>query len=491
MRLYGYQAKAKQKMMMALEKYKRVLFVQPMGSGKSVVFSSVVKDYLDAGKKVLLVVNKRILIDQTRENLEKMGIDVNVMHGKNKYVDKKVNLSTIWTLVRRFLPCADLLIIDECHHVKAASYDILWKKYAKARVLGVTATPKRLDGKGFKDVFNCVVMGENYSYLIENGYLCRMKHMVASKASIEKLLQKVNRVKVRRGDYDPDELYKVVTEDDVMGNLVESYKTYAMNKRMVVFAVNVKHSKEICGEYNKAGIKAGHIDARMRKNEIEDVLDKFKSGKIKVLCNVFIVSEGWDYPGCEVVQLARPTKSIAVYLQQVGRAMRICERKRHGMILDNAGLLYRFGVCYKDRYWTLNGEERQVRRKQDIDRENEFYEHRVLRELSGVEFVEFNNLRESVEMGEFESFMNEVTRKGENVVFGVVRFYRDLLAKKGFVTEEIKEYMEKRLVEQRFIKTRDLFEFIENEYFGKEKIKMTPYLLRREFNKEGFQKRAG
>ena len=252
------------------------------------------------------------------------------------------------TLSRRSYPPADIVIIDECHHSKATTYRTLWDIYPDARFLGVTATPTRINGDGFDDLFDILIPLGKLSSFFEHGYLTRIKHLVGCVPDLSK-------VKQRMRDYDIEMLRSVMLDNSIMANLIDSYKKFADGKKTIVFAVDVAHSKEIVQRYRSAGVSAAHIDATTPKNERAETLNKFKSGEILVLSNVDIVSEGFDVPDCEAVQLARPTKSLVLYLQQVGRCMRPATGKEYGLVLDNAGLWLEHGLSYIDRDWTLTG----------------------------------------------------------------------------------------------------------------------------------------
>lgn len=233
---------------------------------------------------------------------------------------------------------ADIVIIDECHHAKAATYKKLWDIYPEARFLGVTATPIRMNGESFSDLFDVLINCGQLSEFVRQGYLVKVKHFIG-------VTPDLSTIKVKMNDYAQDELGELMQDAELMADLVESYHAKAKGKKMIVFAVNVEHSRKIVAKYQKEGILAEHIDATTPKKERERILRQFRDGQIKVLSNVDIVSEGFDVPDCEAVQLARPTKSLALYLQQVGRCMRPAADKEEGVVLDNAGLWLEHGFA--------------------------------------------------------------------------------------------------------------------------------------------------
>ncbi|MDR1459852.1 MAG: DEAD/DEAH box helicase, partial [Bacteroidales bacterium] len=321
---------------------KNVLFQMPTGTGKTTVFSEIVRKATLKSKKVLIVVHRIELVEQIVDRLAQFNVDAGIISGKlipNPECD--VQVATIQTLSRRTYPPADIVIIDECHHSKASTYKTLWDVYPQARFLGVTATPARINGDGFEDLFEVLIPLGKLSFFFENGYLVRIKHLVGS-------IPDLSKVKQRMKDYDIEMLRNVMLDNSIMANLIESYHKFANGKKTIVFAVDVKHSKEIVHRYQDAGIPAAHVDANTPKKERVDILNKFKAGEILVLSNVDIVSEGFDVPDCEAVQLARPTKSLVLYLQQVGRCMRPAQGKEYGLVLDNAGLWLEHGLSYVD-----------------------------------------------------------------------------------------------------------------------------------------------
>jgi len=367
---------------------KNVLFQMPTGTGKTTVFSEIVRKAKQKNKTVLIVVHRLELVKQISDRLTEFNVNVGIISAKHKpNPDHDIQVASIQTLSRRVYPPADIVIIDECHHSKADTYKKLWKIYPKARFLGVTATPARINGEGFNDLYEILVPLEKLSYFFENGYLVCMKHLVCS-------IPDLSKVKQRMRDYDIEMLHNVMLNNSLMANLVESYNKFAKGKKTIVFAVDILHSKEIVNRYRNAGISAAHVDATTNDNERKDILNKFKSGEIIVLSNVDIVSEGFDVPDCEVVQLARPTKSLVLYLQQVGRCMRPSKGKECGLILDNAGLWLEHGLSYIDREWSLEGIEKQ--RKTDpklnefafIDEEGVIRKINKPEEAEGLELIE-------------------------------------------------------------------------------------------------------
>lgn len=255
-------------------------------------------------------------------------------------------------------------------------------------------------------------------------------------------------IKVKMNDYAQDELGELMQDAELMADLVESYHAKAKGKKMIVFAVNVEHSRKIVAKYQKEGILAEHIDATTPKKERERILRQFRDGQIKVLSNVDIVSEGFDVPDCEAVQLARPTKSLALYLQQVGRCMRPAADKEEGVVLDNAGLWLEHGFCQLDRHWTLEGRKRRKRNVIDrcllvMDGEGVIRNARIPQEAEGMELIEFT--KEGEELLSFEGFLNHALEQGYKPISAYYKFEEYLGRIKSALNLVHLKYIQNRL----------------------------------------------
>jgi superfamily II DNA or RNA helicase len=426
--------------------HKNVLFQMPTGTGKTTVFSEIVRKATLKNKKVLIVVHRTELVEQIACRLAQFGVNVGLISAKQKANPQcDVQVATIQTLSRRHYPPADIVIIDECHHSKASTYKALWNIYPEARFLGVTATPVRISGEGFDDLFEILIPLGKLSFFIENNFLARIKHLVGSVPDLSKVRQRMK-------DYDIEMLKNVMLDNSLMVNLIESYKKFANGKKTIVFAVDIEHSKEIVQRYLAAGIAAAHVDANTPKNERSEILNKFKTGEILVLSNVDIVSEGFDVPDCEAVQLARPTKSLVLYLQQVGRCMRPSKGKDYGLVLDNAGLWIEHGLSYIDREWSLEGIKNQKKFKQYPKEFLVTDEEGVIRKINKpneAEGLELTELTEELErLLIFESFLQIAIAKDYKLTSAVYKYKDYLVSKSVEMTETEQWYCTKRLIKK-------------------------------------------
>lgn len=431
---------------------KNILFQMPTGTGKTTVFSEIVRKAKLKNKKVLIVVHRLELVEQITDKLLEFKVDVGIISAKQKTnPEHDIQIATIQTLSRRVYPPADIVIIDECHHSKANTYKMLWKIYPEARFLGVTATPARINGEGFCDLFEKLISLGKLSFFFEHEYLARMKHLVGS-------IPDLSKVKQRMKDYDIEMLRNVMLENSLMANLIESYNKFAKGKKTIVFAVDVLHSKEIVERYLNAGISAAHVDATTNKDERKNILNKFKSGEILVLSNVDIISEGFDVPDCEAVQLARPTKSLVLYLQQVGRCMRPSKGKEYGLILDNAGLWLEHGLSYIDRDWSLEGIKKTKKHHSELKDIVFFDEEGIIRrinkpdEAEGLELTELT--KELERLITFESYLRIAISQEYKLPWAVIKYKEFLISHLIEMSNEEEFYCRKRLLKLGYNKAK-------------------------------------
>lgn len=357
MQLRDYQAKAIKDIYQAYrDNHKRVVLQLPTGAGKTTIFSQVVKDFRAKrpDRQVLLVAHRQELINQMFHRLGEFGISSwPVFGGRAKDPDYPVQCASVQTLALQresdWAPNVGLVVIDECHHVSAGStYDKIFQRYPDALVLGVSATPCRLDGKGLDLHFDYLIQGPSTWELIERGYLCPYRVFVGSHAD-------TTGIRVTNGDYANSVLSERSMDPRLVGDLVESWKSICPGKRTITFAVSIEHSLSIARRYFDAGIPAEHVDGTTPEDKRGAILTRFRAGETLVLSNVGIVTEGFDLPACEAVQLARSTKSLSLYLQMVGRALRPAEGKSHAFILDHANCLAEHGKPCDRIIWSLQG----------------------------------------------------------------------------------------------------------------------------------------
>ena len=350
MELRPYQLKLLNQVQLTLQNTQNVLLQLATGGGKTCIFAQLIKDAVYDGQRVLLLVHRQELLSQAYRKLLELGVHAGVIQGDQPTdYSVPVQIASVQTLVRRAeRPETDLIVVDEAHHMQFEnSYGQIRAAYPTARLLGVTATPCRLDGSGFEAVFDQLIHGPVVADLMNEGYLSQYK---AFSSPLD-----LSDLKMVAGDYVASELAERFNNQPIIGNLLENWYRYAFGRQTVVFAINVAHSQAITRQYQDSGIPAAHLDANTPEEEREEILRAFGERQLTVLSNVNIISEGFDCPGIECVQLTRPTRSLSMYLQQVGRALRPSSDKDYAVILDHANLINLHGFPDDPFEWTLAG----------------------------------------------------------------------------------------------------------------------------------------
>lgn len=366
MELHQYQIEVVKDIQGSWAKHRRILLQMPTGTGKTHVFCEIIRQHREEhrGKRILVLTHKRELVRQTFDRLRRFGIMPGViLSGHQESPEHQVQVATVQSLIQRvdrinFLSNLSLIVVDEAHHTPSDTYLKLIDFYSskETHLLGVTATPRRSDGKGFDDVFDHLVQSWQIRRFIKEGFLADVIHRkTGTYADTKKELEKLDANITTEEDYDIEALDRVMRSGRIMADAVLSYKRYrGQLSRSIVFPVTVAHSKELVQHFWSEGVPAAHIDGNTDHKTRNRILEDFANGAIKVLCNVGIVTEGFDCPDAEIVQLLRPTKSITLYLQQVGRILRRKQDGRSALILDSACCYDEFGSVKADRRWSLD-----------------------------------------------------------------------------------------------------------------------------------------
>lgn len=327
-----------------------ILLQAPTGSGKTLLTAHMLKTCAARGQRAIFVVHRRELVKQSIAAFGQVGLDHGVIAaGWWESPRKPVQIASAQTLIRRHHKYAkpNLVIWDEAHHLGAQSWQKLHAQYPMAYHIGLTATPVRLDGKGLGTFFERILCGPSVSWLIENKYLSSYKLFAPS-------LIETNGLSIRMGDFSKEELATVSDKPTITGDAISHYKRLASGKRALVFCVSIQHSQHVVAQFQAAGISAAHIDGETDQEVRDATIEKFKQGSIKVLSNVELFGEGFDIPSVEVGILLRPTQSLGLYLQQIGRTLRPSEGKTTALILDHAGNCQRHGFPDDEREWSLS-----------------------------------------------------------------------------------------------------------------------------------------
>lgn len=300
--------------------FKRVVGVAPCGAGKTIMTGWMIRESLQRGFSSIFFVHRRELIEQTSDTFYQLHIPHGIICGgfKPNY-NLPVQIASVQTLVNRlpFINQPSFLICDECHHILADSYKRIINAWYDSFLLGVTATPERAGGKRLGDIFSAMVFAPSVAELIKLGNLTEFKYISTNDYS-----EILNDVDVVNGDYDNNQLGKIMSNAKVIGDVVKSYIEHALNKSAICYCVNIEHSKKIAERFNFIGIPAAHCDGSTPKDERAQIVNDFRLGKYKILCNAELFGEGFDVPNCHAVILARPTKSLTLHIQQSMRSMR-------------------------------------------------------------------------------------------------------------------------------------------------------------------------
>ncbi len=354
-----YQQRAVRYLRKELKKSKRVLVVAPTGSGKTEIASKLIK-IEKSWKKILWIAHRHELIDQAYKSVKDLGLDAGILMGQEEKlrgmerVDKnaRVQVASVQTIARRGVPKGvDLIVFDEAHRSMADSYQDIARQRPKALVLGLTATPDRMDGRGLGDFFSVLYNVAEYSELQEQGYLARPRTYTTPSGISSTLREVLKGARTSKGDYSRKSLRKVGSA--IIGDVVKNAIALAPDKPKVVFACDVEHSESLTAEFIRKGVQAVHIDATTTAEDRETAIKSLKSGKVEVICNVDVLTEGWDLPALYAVIVARPTKSVARFTQMVGRVQRRYRRQKP-IVLDHGGNVERLDIIPGDDIaWTL------------------------------------------------------------------------------------------------------------------------------------------
>ncbi len=336
---------------------KRVVMQLPTGGGKTFTACSIIKGAVEKGRDVLVLVHRRVLVDQFSESLNVWGIEHGFIASGYPQTQHAVMVGMVQTVARRLdsMPIADLIVVDECHHATAGQYTKITEAMPSAAVVGLTATPRRTDGTGLGTVFDSMVFGPTMKDLIAQNALAPYV-LYVPKSHID-----MSNVKTARGEYVTKDLEEACNKSVVTGDAIENYHKYAKNGRFVAFTVSVNHAHEVARQFTAAGIPTSAIDSKMPADKVECALDQIRSGKIRGIASCNMISEGFDLPAVEAAIMLRPTKSLIVWLQSVGRALRFMPEKC-AVIIDHTNNTFIHGVPDADREWTL---ETKPKKKQD------------------------------------------------------------------------------------------------------------------------------
>lgn len=317
----------------------------PAGSGKSVIIAEIARLAVKKGGTVMFMVHRKELVKQIKDSFRENDVDLS-----------RCVISTVGKIANRLeiLPKPNLIITDESHHSLAKTYLKIYDYFSDVPRLGFTATPWRLNGKGLHDVYDTMVAGPDIDWLIKNHYLAPYKYYSVKLIDDDKLK------KSSTGDYTNKSMDEAVGKT-IFGDVVKTYLDKAKGQQAIVYAHSVDYSKAVAEAFRNTGINAAHADAKTPAKERDKIMTDFKSGSLKVLCNVDLISEGFNVPDCSCVIMLRPTESLVLYIQQSMRSMRY-QPDKTAIIIDHVANYTRFGLPDDDRDWSLNDRKKKHRK---------------------------------------------------------------------------------------------------------------------------------
>ena len=357
--LRDYQEYAIKKLRGAINQgARRPLLTLPTGAGKTVLAAGMTDSAVAQGNRVLFLAHRRELIDQTYRQFYTAGIDTGILMAERPRTEAPVQVASIQTLQARLAkggfrpPEADLVFVDEAHRAPSNQYRrILDGQYPNAVTVGLTATPVRGDGTGMGTIFDDLVIGPTVRELTDRGHLVPMRYYAPS-------IPDLTGVEVRDDDYVESQLAQAMDDKKLIGDIVSQWHRLASDRQTVVFASSVAHSRHLAQAFKATGVAAEHIDGETFREERDEIIRRVKRGDVQVLCNCLVTTEGWDAPEVSCAVLARPTKSLGLFLQMAGRVLRPAPGKADALLLDHSGSVHQHGFVDDNHLWSLDTTER-------------------------------------------------------------------------------------------------------------------------------------
>ena len=438
-KLFDYQEDMKERIEKALRLHRSVMAQMPTGTGKTYLLTAVIDSFVSNNpmEKVWIVAHRRELVSQIDETVRKFH---SYSASNTSSLLSSVKAMSIQWLMRHYDEIEKepgMIVIDEAHHALAKTYKEMWERFPKAKFLGLTATPCRLNGKGFTDLFDVLVQSWSVPEFISKGRLATYDFVsIKSDGMTQRLIDSLQK-RGADGDYQNKEMDMLLNKKPSIERLYQSLEEFGKDRKGIVYAINISHAQKITKLYQEHGVKAIAIDSKTPATERQQDIEAFKKGDIQVLVNVDIFSEGFDCPDVEFVQLARPTLSLAKYLQMVGRGLRVAKGKKNCVIIDNVGLYRVFGLPSQVWNWNAMFEGKlKVGKKKETPKDREFFlmnekqddiqihpDSEMMMVMSHEELLQTLQYREFVDSkGEFaiiklpDGKMTVVNRQGEQVL---------------------------------------------------------------------------
>lgn len=327
-----------------------VCYQCPTGGGKSVIFRQIVDNHHASDKVIYVCAHRKNLVTQMSEHIERAGIRHGMIMAGKPYIRYRTQACSIQTLSTRIdkLPEPDIIIYDEGHHATANQFRRPIERWPNAKVLLVTATPRRPDGSPLSDVADTLISGPEPQWLIDQGYLSDFDYYAPPGADMDG-------VHIRMGEFVAKEALERVQKKAIVGSAIEHYRKYSNRLPAIAACVNIAHCESVAADFCDAGYKALAVHSKMSQTEIDNAMKGLADGSVNVLCNADLLGEGIDIPAVTTLIGLRPTNSEVIFLQHCGRVLRRAEGKDRAVILDHVGNFTRHGLPSDSRTWSLSG----------------------------------------------------------------------------------------------------------------------------------------
>lgn len=350
--------------------HRRPILQAPTGSGKTFTACALCKSAIEKGNRVLIIAPRRELVYQFSESLYAVGLSHGIiMAGNGMTLHRSIQVASFDTLHARAvksnrmpLPEADIVIFDEAHLAIAKCKKALLEHYGDKIIIGLTATPARGDGRGLNEVFDDIVLTWPMQKLVEAGYLVPAKYYAPTEPDLEGL-------KVARGDYVTKELSERFDRPEIIGDVLVNWQRLASDKQTVVFCIDRKHARHVAEQFIMAGYGAEYLDGETPDEERRGIIERVGNGNTQIVVSILVLTYGVDIPSLECAVIARPTKSIVMYLQCAGRVLRTAPGKTEAVIIDHSGVVDMHGFVDDDYPWSLDAATSITERREKQQKE--------------------------------------------------------------------------------------------------------------------------
>jgi superfamily II DNA or RNA helicase len=496
-----YQTIAEGAILQALETNQRVMFSLATGLGKTVVVTNLIRLFLHQGSRIIFIAHRQELIKQAWDTFHRHHIISGIIMAKIRpNYSLPCQIGSVQTMIRRELPEADYIFVDEAHHcMDDNSYGkIIRESFPNAKVIGVTATPYRLAGKGFTKIFDCLIESLQLAEGVKQGFLVPLRYFACTSPDLSK-------VHLSGGDYKEDEAVKAME----LVPIVESYLEHARGKCGICFAINIQHSIKLVNQFTEAGVRAEHVDGNTSDEMRAAIFKRLHDRITQVVVNVGIATEGVDIPNIDFVQSARPTKSLSLFFQMIGRGTRVdneliknalsederklliaCSEKPHCIVLDNAGLYKEHGlpdqvINWQRHFQGWKREKKQIEEMIEIfvaeDSSGREVRTKLPKEIEGLKLIEITHEEKKrivnlTSIKEFDRLfalfkrLHQIAKPGFKAYFE----YRDYCLKNSYLmNDDVWEYLRLKLStkaqEDELLKLREIkMAHIKQKYFGED-----------------------